>query len=111
MPKHNETLKIEGRVATFDSPLVVERSIGSVDLGVHKCRLTLGNFDKSGYADLELEALDDELYQVIGVYVSGGDKPELTDYDGIMGFLPIEAASLLESLGISVDREQFCDGD
>lgn len=94
-------------VVTFDGELIREGSWGHVDIGRQRSTMTLYD-GHHGVHVIEWET-DGGEFEAIGFqteYVDG--RRVLSDYDGIMGWLPEEAACLLEKVGIVVDRDEWC---
>lgn len=91
----------------FEAELISEGSWGHSDLGNAKNEMRFYNHD--GHLVIEWEANfpnGDQEVEHIGLWFN--DNKELIDYDGIMGYLPTQAADLIEEVGYKLDKEEWC---
>ncbi len=89
--------------STFTAELIEEGSWGSRDIGTHESTmdLWLNRTEPRGFIEWDVPEAD--RYEEIGLWFDA--EKNLIDYDGIMGYLPKEAVSLLESQGYKVGKE------
>jgi hypothetical protein len=89
----------------FESELILEGSWGQKGLGPAKCEMRF--YNQSGHYMIEWESQFEYGEDVTHIGLQFKDR-DLVDYDGIMGWLPTQAADLIESIGFKVDRKEFC---
>jgi hypothetical protein len=92
---------------TFTTPLIFEGSWGERDAGTHESTMTLYRYtDRAGRGFIEWDVPALETTETIGLWWECQDGGYvLTDYDGIMGYLPAQAAKLLEDNGFIVSKD------
>ena len=89
--------------STFTAELIMEGSWGARELGTHESTMDLwiSRKEPRGFIEWDIPAI--EGYEEIGLWFDM--EKNLVDYDGISGYLPKEAVSLLESQGYKVSKE------
>lgn len=93
----------------FKAELVEERSSGSTPLGMAENEMRLYNYNGQHLIEWEANFPNNQEQEVEHIGLLFNENKELIDYDGIMGWLPTQAADLIEEHGFKVNRKEFCD--
>ena len=85
---------------TFTAELVRETTFNTSDLGVHESKMDLHRDGESLFIEWDVPSL--EITEHIGFELDG---KHVVGYDGIMGYVPKEAAELLSAAGYTIDQD------
>lgn len=91
----------------FNEEMILEGSWGHKDLGPADSEMRLYKDNGRTFIEWEINFPNGEDVEHIGlIFDADGD---LIDYDGIMGYLPTQAADMIEEHGFHVNRKEYCD--